>query len=765
MLKNPRLKNCYSIGLIEEDKAILVAENSEKIVEGELLCSLLKLMGDGRSSDDIADVLSDRYGLTEVYYGLAALERLGLAEETNGHSTSDAIFWGLMGIRSEASLDEGTSTRVGVASTGEETAPLIDTLRRSGLHGVGQASLLDPIPEDRMLTVVVTQDYLDEELSKWNTLALHSRHRWMLCKPSGIRPWIGPLFIPGETGCWRCLEERLRYNREVEEFIRFKTGRWCPPLFPVGITPGSKGFAEGILTTAIGIVLSGEEPHSLKGRILTFDWKTTEFATHEMIRMPHCPECGAGSATAESHPEPPSFTSRKKRYRQDGGHRIVSPEVTFERYSKHVSRITGVVSPLIGNIPESRKKSGPSGLALLRSYGAMHGSVGKVRRLADVKKGIRSGASAGKGLTDIQAKTSCLCEAIERVSGIYRGTEPKRLAKYSEVKEKAFHPHHLLQYSEKQYSERKRWSEFTCPFTSVPLSFDESQEIDWSPVWSVTQKEWKLMPTAFLYYGYNADPEKSFCVADSNGNAAGNCLEEAVLQGLMELIERDAVALWWYNMIPKPCVDLDQIEDPLIGQFLETFTAIGRKAWVLDLTSNLKVPVFAAFSSQLGGESNRPIFGFGAHLDPKTAFTRALSEMTQSLGLIDYPPEIFSDDDRLSLHRKFTEETKLEECPYLLPAEGRPPKSLARYTDMSSDDLLDDVTLCVDILRKLNLEVLVNDQTRPDLGLSVVKVIVPGLRHFWARYAPGRLYEVPVQMGWLDTPTAEEDLNPTPIFF
>ncbi len=84
---------------------------------------------------------------------------------------------------------------------------------------------------------------------------------------------------------------------------------------------------------------------------------------------------------------------------------------------------------------------------------------------------------------------------------------------------------------------------------------------------------------------------------------------------------------------------------------------------------------------------------------------------------------------------------------------------------MSSDDLLEDVTLCVDILSKLNLEVLVKNQTRPDLGLSVVKVIVPGLRHFWARYAPGRLYEVPVQMGWLNEPTAEEDLNPTPIFF
>jgi len=42
------------------------------------------------------------------------------------------------------------------------------------------------------------------------------------------------------------------------------------------------------------------------------------------------------------------------------------------------------------------------------------------------------------------------------------------------------------------------------------------------------------------------------------------------------------------------------------------------------------------------------------------------------------------------------------------------------------------------------MEFLVLDQTRPDIALPVVKVIVPGLRHFWPRFGPGRLYEIPV---------------------
>jgi len=57
--------------------------------------------------------------------------------------------------------------------------------------------------------------------------------------------------------------------------------------------------------------------------------------------------------------------------------------------------------------------------------------------------------------------------------------------------------------------------------------------------------------------------------------------------------------------------------------------------------------------------------------------------------------------------------------------------------------------------------VLVLDQTRPDVGLSVVKVIVPGMRHFWARFGPGRLYDVPVMMGWVENPLTEDQLNPS----
>ena len=67
---------------------------------------------------------------------------------------------------------------------------------------------------------------------------------------------------------------------------------------------------------------------------------------------------------------------------------------------------------------------------------------------------------------------------------------------------------------------------------------------------------------------------------------------------------------------------------------------------------------------------------------------------------------------------------------------------------------------CVDIVKGAGLETLVLDQTRPDIGLNVVKVIIPGMRHFWSRFGAGRLYDVPVQLGWLSSPTLEAEMNP-----
>jgi len=145
---------------------------------------------------------------------------------------------------------------------------------------------------------------------------------------------------------------------------------------------------------------------------------------------------------------------------------------------------------------------------------------------------------------------------------------------------------------------------------------------------------------------------------------------------------------------------------------------------------------------------------------------RALLEANQYL-----PSVRDANPDGSTAYRLYDEETvrwwksaTLDNQPYLAPDAGVPPKRLSDYASLVSGDVTEDVRTCVRLVERRGLETLVLDQTRPDIGLPVVKVIVPGMHHFWRRLAPGRLYNVPVQLGWLAQPVAESALNPISCF-
>jgi ribosomal protein S12 methylthiotransferase accessory factor len=102
---------------------------------------------------------------------------------------------------------------------------------------------------------------------------------------------------------------------------------------------------------------------------------------------------------------------------------------------------------------------------------------------------------------------------------------------------------------------------------------------------------------------------------------------------------------------------------------------------------------------------------------------------------------------------------KLENYPFLIPAKhavAAPPLGM----NVPLDSVKEQVEACVEVARRAGYDFLVLDQTRPDVEVPVVRVIVPGLRHFYKRFGPGRLYDVPVKMGWLDRPLREDELTP-----
>ena len=83
-----------------------------------------------------------------------------------------------------------------------------------------------------------------------------------------------------------------------------------------------------------------------------------------------------------------------------------------------------------------------------------------------------------------------------------------------------------------------------------------------------------------------------------------------------------------------------------------------------------------------------------------------------------------------------------------------------QFAKFASLDRREQILACVKLVKRHGFDFLVLDQTRPDIQVPTVRVIVPGLRHFYRRFGPGRLYDVPVKLGLRDGPLPEADVNP-----
>ena len=143
--------------------------------------------------------------------------------------------------------------------------------------------------------------------------------------------------------------------------------------------------------------------------------------------------------------------------------------------------------------------------------------------------------------------------------------------------------------------------------------------------------------------------------------------------------------------------------------------------------------------------------------------SRALAELNQGQAQDVGAPGNEAEKVFDERHARWLAEATVENQPYLRPAESRQ-RVASDFVDRSTGDVRDDLIASIELLRGKDLEMIVQDYTRPDLGFPVARVVVPGLRHFWGRYAPGRLYDVPVKLGWVDRPRAESELNPIPFF-
>lgn len=747
MIEIPCFRQNFTVRIVPPDKVMLLSESGYFTLDGRSMALVAPFIDGKRSVHEIVDAVAGQVSMTQAYYALAVLENRGYVEQAVDDMPARAAgFWNSVGVTAAAASRLLATSPVRLECVGDVDRSLFASM----LQSVGVRICDSALGAER--TVVLVDDYLQPALEDVNHAAIKAGQPWMIVKPNGILSWIGPVFVPGESACWDCLRQRLEANRDVETFLQFVTGSTEPyPARPALATTVETALSLAATQVATWVVTEADEQR--RNSLFTINHATLETRQHRVVRRPQCPSCGDPALQA-SVPGPIEFRSSKKRFLVDGGHRTVTPRQTLQNLEHHVSPITGIVNELV----RITDRADP----LQHVYVSGANLAFRNYSYRNLKRTLRS-KSCGKGLTDEQARASAIGEAIERYSGTFRGDEARITATYRELGDRGVDPRRVMQFSERQYAERDAWNARESLFNNVPLPFDDDARMEWSPVWSMTDRCLKYLPTASCYYSYPVTFEQHFVVPDSNGAAAGNTPEEAMLQGFLELVERDSVALWWYSRARRPAVDLKTFENPFGMELKEYHAAIGRELWVLDLTADLGIPAFVALSGRLEAERQEIIFAPAAHLDPEIALLRALTELNQMLpAVLDLNEEgEYKYDDRECV--EWWKNATVQNQPYLLPS----PTSATRCADFPrswSDDIGEDLRRCQSLVEDMGLELLVHDQTRPDAGLSVLKVIVPGLRHFWARFAPGRLYDVPPQLGWIDQRLEEHELNPIPVF-
>ena len=504
----------------------------------------------------------------------------------------------------------------------------------------------------------------------------------------------------------------MRRNREVKALIDRKGAR-CVAVSPLARQPfGQTGIQLAALETAKAIATDFRT--DLGDHIISLDLLGSSVVKHYVAQRPQCPSCGRKKLRDPRRPAVPlTLSAGNKLVMTSGGYRSVSSRATVAQFRKQVSPLTGVVS---------RLERIEADLPMNTNFYAQHNFSGPAFSIAELRAGL-SGGSFGKGSTAEQGEASALMEAIERYSGIFQGDEIRMTRRFADFSSgEAVAPNDILLFSDAQYRQGQMPAVTHDHTPPTPAPFDPLAEIEWSPVWSLRDGCFKYLPTSLLYFFYRGPGQIN---ADSNGCAAGNTIEEAIVQGFLELIERDAYAIWWYNRSQREEVDLTQFDNSYIHNLRQQLAETGRRLWVLDVTTDLGIPTYVAMAHWLKDGKENIEFGSGAHFEPQIAMLRALTELNQflSIGLMSG-----GSGDKSSLDG--VTPLRLEDHPYLLP--GKKPASgasaAAKFGNLGSREQVD---ACVRLTTEAGLDFMVLDQTRPDIGVPIVRVIAPGLRHFY----------------------------------
>lgn len=283
-----------------------------------------------------------------------------------------------------------------------------------------------------------------------------------------------------------------------------------------------------------------------------------------------------------------------------------------------------------------------------------------------------------------------------------------------------------------------------------------------------------LVPAQLVYVPYvYENTETVLRTSISTGAATGSSINEALYRGLCEIVERDAFMITYLNKIPCPQVDLFSIKDKKLFNTIDVFKRYKLELAVLDITTDLKIPAFAAITLDRTGLGPAVSVGLKAGFNVKDTIIGAIEESLMVRfgtrdqfayeGLNYKGKKIISTiDDRA---RFWLPQSSIEHLDFWLKS-----KNFKKINTKDFDYAKNTLKMAIELLKEKKMELIyidIADRKIKRYGFTVLKVIIPQLHPLYLDesypYLEGkRLHETPVKMELLKKPKTENQLNKIP---
>lgn len=562
---------------------------------------------------------------------------------------------------------------------------------------------------------------------------------------------IGPMVRPGAAGCSGCADTRsLMAGRDRKETWRLQQ-----------LLEKSGGIARDAWASRTGLcqmahLVAAETMKVLQGvrsrleeRVFVLDMKTLSASSHFFLPDPECPVCGKLPDDAEEaarivlRPSPKTGpASYRSRSLEDLRKVLADDYLDYKTGFLNTKRVD-LLSPYA------------DASVTLPMFGQDEATAGRTHSYAD-------------------SELAAILEGLERYCGMApRGKRTVIRDSYRNLEDQALDPVTVGLYAKEQYEQPG------FPFTP----FDPDQPIDWVWGYSFLQERPIRVPQLLAYYSSSCG--QGFVYETSNGCALGGSLEEAVFYGIMEVVERDSFLLTWYAQLPLPRLDPHSAGDRELELMISRLQAVaGFELFLYNATMENGIPSIWVIAKNQKPKGIHVICAAAAHPDPVRAVKGALHELSGMMLTLDEKIEANRSEYEKMLHdpalvRTMDDHSMVYSLPqaedrlrFLLEGD-RPLRTFEEEFKRAPvhADLTDDLKDVLHTFRELGLDVIVVDQTTPELrrnGLHCVKVLIPGMlpmtfgHHLIRVEGLERVLNVPVKLGYAKQPLVKEQLNPHP---